>query len=70
MSCWSVSWAHGGYRVMHADGGQEGLRLAREVRPDAITLDVIMPELDGWAVLRSSRPTRTCAASPWSWSRS
>jgi signal transduction histidine kinase/CheY-like chemotaxis protein len=41
-----------GYRVVHAAGGQEGLRLARDVRPDAITLDVIMPELDGWAVLR------------------
>jgi signal transduction histidine kinase/CheY-like chemotaxis protein len=41
-----------GYRVVHAAGGREGLRLAREMRPDAITLDVIMPELDGWAVLR------------------
>jgi signal transduction histidine kinase/CheY-like chemotaxis protein len=41
-----------GYRVVHAAGGREGLRLAREVRPDAITLDTIMPELDGWAVLR------------------
>src|SRR3712207_7528467 len=43
--------AHG-YRVVHAAGGREGLRLAREVRPDANTLHVIMPELDGWAVLR------------------
>ncbi len=41
-----------GYRVVHAAGGREGLRLAREIRPDAITLDVIMPEFDGWAVLR------------------
>ena len=41
-----------GYRVVHAGGGREGLRLARAVRPDAITLDVIMPEFDGWAVLR------------------
>lgn len=41
-----------GYRVVHAAGGREGLSLAREMRPDAITLDVIMPELDGWAVLR------------------
>jgi signal transduction histidine kinase/CheY-like chemotaxis protein len=41
-----------GYRVVHAAGGREGLRLAREMRPDAITLDIIMPELDGWAVLR------------------
>jgi CheY-like chemotaxis protein/nitrogen-specific signal transduction histidine kinase len=41
-----------GYRVVHASGGREGLRLARERRPDVVTLDVIMPEMDGWAVLR------------------
>jgi signal transduction histidine kinase/CheY-like chemotaxis protein len=41
-----------GYRVAHATGGREGVRLARELRPDAITLDVLMPEFDGWAVLR------------------
>jgi signal transduction histidine kinase/CheY-like chemotaxis protein len=42
-----------GYRVLAAAGGGDGLRLAREVRPDAITLDIIMPDLDGWAVLRA-----------------
>ena len=40
-----------GFRVVVAAGGEEGLRLAREVKPDAITLDVMMPGLDGWAVL-------------------
>ncbi|HEX3209864.1 MAG TPA: response regulator, partial [Geminicoccaceae bacterium] len=40
------------YRVAHATGAREGVRLARELRPDAITLDVLMPEFDGWAVLR------------------
>lgn len=34
-----------------ADGGQEGLRLARELHPAAITLDVMMPGIDGWTVL-------------------
>jgi CheY-like chemotaxis protein len=41
-----------GYLVVHAAGGREGLQLARTLRPDAITLDLIMPELDGWTVLR------------------
>jgi CheY-like chemotaxis protein len=40
-----------GFSVASAESGEEGLRLAREVRPDAITLDVLMPGLDGWAVL-------------------
>jgi signal transduction histidine kinase/DNA-binding response OmpR family regulator len=40
-----------GFSVVTADGGREGLRLARELRPMAMTLDVVMPDLDGWTVL-------------------
>jgi CheY-like chemotaxis protein len=40
-----------GFNVATARGGQEGLRLAKELQPDAITLDVMMPDLDGWTVL-------------------
>jgi GAF domain-containing protein/CheY-like chemotaxis protein/anti-sigma regulatory factor (Ser/Thr protein kinase) len=40
-----------GFGVRTAPSGAEGLRLAREIMPDAITLDVMMPGLDGWAVL-------------------
>jgi CheY-like chemotaxis protein len=40
-----------GFHVVSASGGEEGLRLARELRPAAITLDVMMPDMDGWAVL-------------------
>ena len=53
-----------GYRVVHAGGGREGLRLARAVRPDAITLDVIMPEFDGWAVLRELKADPELRAIP------
>ncbi|MHC4141004.1 MAG: hybrid sensor histidine kinase/response regulator [Planctomycetota bacterium] len=41
-----------GFEVMTAPDADEGLRLARELRPAAITLDVMMPGKDGWAVLR------------------
>lgn len=42
-----------GYRVLLAEDGVEGLAMAREHRPDAITLDVVMPGgKDGWQVLR------------------
>jgi CheY-like chemotaxis protein len=40
-----------GYRVETAAGGEAGLCLARELHPDVITLDVMMPGMDGWAVL-------------------
>lgn len=40
-----------GYELKFALNGAEGLRLARELRPAVITLDVIMPEMDGWVVL-------------------
>jgi signal transduction histidine kinase/CheY-like chemotaxis protein len=42
-----------GYRVLHAGGGREGLKLAKAARPDVITLDIIMPDLDGWSVLKA-----------------
>jgi CheY-like chemotaxis protein len=42
-----------GYDVITAADGPEGLRLAREHHPTAITLDVLMPQMDGWAVLSS-----------------
>ncbi|MEO7653714.1 MAG: response regulator, partial [Bryobacteraceae bacterium] len=45
------SLAKEGFRVEVAGGGEEGLRRARELHPDAITLDVMMPGTDGWAVL-------------------
>jgi CheY-like chemotaxis protein len=40
-----------GLHVVTAAGGEEGLRLAKELRPAAITLDVMMPGMDGWATL-------------------
>ncbi|HEX8153178.1 MAG TPA: response regulator [Thermoanaerobaculia bacterium] len=39
------------YTVRTASGGEEGLRLARKLLPAAITLDVMMPDMDGWSVL-------------------
>lgn len=41
----------GQWRVVTAASGREGLARARELRPDAILLDVMMPDLDGPATL-------------------
>ena len=50
-----------GVHVVTAGDGREGLRLARSLRPVAITLDVMMPGMDGWEVLRQLKddPTTT-----------
>jgi PAS domain S-box-containing protein len=53
-----------GFRVITASGGDEGLRLAREVRPHVITLDVMMPGKDGWAVLGEIKADPTLRNSP------
>jgi adenylate cyclase len=41
-----------GYRVISASNGVQALALARQHRPQAITLDVMMPQLDGWGALK------------------
>jgi GAF domain-containing protein/DNA-binding response OmpR family regulator len=53
-----------GFRVVVAAGGEEGLRRARELRPDAITLDVMMPGMDGWAVLSALKAAPDLADIP------
>jgi signal transduction histidine kinase/DNA-binding response OmpR family regulator len=45
--------ARQGYRILQAAGGREGLRVAKASHPDLITLDIIMPDLDGWSVLKA-----------------
>ena len=42
-----------GFDVVTAAGGREGLEFARELHPSVITLDVFMPDLDGWSVLQA-----------------
>jgi len=42
-----------GFEVMLATGGKEGINLARTEKPSVITLDILMPEMDGWSVLRT-----------------
>jgi CheY-like chemotaxis protein len=53
-----------GFRVKTASGGEEGLRLARELCPAVITLDVMMPGIDGWAVLTALKADPDLAEIP------
>lgn len=51
----SVRLRGGGYDVLEARDGAEALRQASEHRPDALLLDVMMPERSGWEVARALR---------------
>jgi len=53
-----------GFTPVLASSGPEGLALARKRRPLAITLDVIMPDMDGWAVLSELQADRALADVP------
>lgn len=53
-----------GYQPIYAGSGTEALELARKHRPDAITLDIMMPQVDGWAVLVALKDDPDLAAIP------
>jgi CheY-like chemotaxis protein len=55
---YSTILEHFGYTVLLAGDGAEGVRLARETRPDLILMDVSIPVMDGWEA------TRTLKADP------
>src|SRR5690606_13964869 len=44
-----------GYQVIEAVNGREAIRLALELRPDVILMDIMMPELDGFEATRELR---------------
>ncbi|MGI4977926.1 MAG: response regulator [Janthinobacterium lividum] len=53
-----------GFAVQTAPDGRAGLELARVLRPRAILLDVMMPQMDGWAVLRALKADPDLARIP------
>src|ERR1700722_14242339 len=53
-----------GFAVAEADGGLEGLRLTRELFPAAVTLDIMMPDIDGWTVLAAIKGDPALAGIP------
>jgi len=53
-----------GYGIVEAADGETGLRLARELSPRLITLDILMPGMDGWQVLAALKSDPALASIP------
>jgi CheY-like chemotaxis protein len=58
------SLAKDGFRVEAAADGESGLQLAKQLKPAVITLDVMMPHLDGWSVLTALKADPATAQIP------
>jgi CheY-like chemotaxis protein len=53
-----------GYQTQVARTGREALSLARDLQPAAITLDIILPEVDGWEVITRLKSDETTSSIP------
>lgn len=56
----AVYLKHEGYEVVQAYDGGEGLGLFAQRKPDLVLLDVMLPGMDGWAILKEIRKTSAC----------
>ncbi len=45
--------------VITANSGPDGIRLANDIKPDVITLDLMMPDINGWQVCKAIRQVST-----------
>lgn len=55
---------YAGFTVLEAVNGEEGVRCAREYRPDIILMDLSMPVLDGWGAVRQLKSDPVLAQIP------
>lgn len=53
-----------GYRVLQAEDGEAGLRLAEEERVDLVLLDLRLPKIDGWTVLKELKSNLELSSIP------
>ncbi len=55
----------GGYNVVSAENGRQGLAMAVKVKPDIILCDIMMPEVNGYEVIRELKANAETAAIPF-----
>ncbi len=60
----SAKLAHHGFRVETAPDGETGLAMTRERRPSIVFCDIMLPRMDGWAVLAAVKSDPDIAGTP------
>jgi len=53
-----------GYKIYTANNGEDGIKLAHKVRPSLITLDIMMPNMNGWEILKRLKVSSETADIP------
>lgn len=53
-----------GFEVVAAEDGRKGLDMVKKVKPDIILLDILMPDMDGWDVLKTLKKDKLLADIP------
>ena len=53
-----------GYEVLTASNGEQALKLVDQFKPDLIVSDIIMPEMDGWALIKQLRTSEELTSVP------
>lgn len=64
LSMYTSKFEGEGFEVVGAESGSDGLELARKEKPDLIMLDIILPGLDGFTVLKELKDDKKTAKIP------
>ena len=64
MKIFKINLAFKGFRVLEAENGERGLALARSTHPDLILVDLSLPKLDGWGLIKQLQESPETAGIP------
>lgn len=64
LDMYKLYFEHAGYEVIDAADGKIGVEFAKKEKPDLILLDILMPQIDGWAMLKELKSDPATKAIP------
>ncbi len=64
LSMYSTKFSQEGFKILAAEDGEKGLKLAQQAKPDIVLLDIILPKMDGFEVLKNLKIQKETADIP------